>query len=130
MGEKQKKHSNIKMKWSLALGILIVTIGAISYAYYWAFVDIQRLPRGKVVAQQSSPDGTYTVKAHLSDAGTTTTYSIVGVLYFNKENRKSKSIYFQKDEDNASIVWIDNHTVIIDNKRLSVPKDIYDYRRK
>jgi flagellar basal body-associated protein FliL len=125
-----RAKKRIRKRWLVLLGIIVMLSCGFFYAYYWAFMDIQRLPRGKVVAEQMSPGGTYTVKAHLSDAGATTSFSILGVLYFNKEDRKPKTIYFQKDEEKASIIWRDDHTVIIDHVILKVPKETYDYRRK
>ncbi len=38
------------------LGLLVV---------YWAFFDMNRLPTGEYLTEDTSPDGTYTVKAIL-----------------------------------------------------------------
>lgn len=59
-GAKQKKIVKI---------ILIITflfVGFIGYGVYWAFFDMNRLPRGEYLTEETSPDGTYTLKAYLS----------------------------------------------------------------
>jgi len=46
-------------------------------------------------------------------------------LYANKINKKPKIIYFKYIEEKASIQWIDDSTVIINNVKLHLPNDKY-----
>ena len=100
----------------------------LGYIYYWAAYDLDRLPRGPIIAEETSPNKTYTIKAHTSDLGATTSFSVLAELYFNKEDRKPKVIYFQYKEREASIRWKDDSTVVINNVELHLPNEKYDYR--
>jgi len=40
-------------------------------------------------------------------------------------DKKPKIIYFKYKEENASIQWIDDSTVIINNVQLNLPNDKY-----
>ncbi|WP_234340151.1 DUF5412 family protein [Gorillibacterium timonense] len=126
--EKERKKVKRKILFSF-FGTIAFVICLILYGVYWAFFDLQRIPKGKLLTQQTSPAGTYTVKAYSSDAGATTSYSVVGELNYNKVNKKPKIIYFQNKEESATIIWKDDHTVIINNKELEVLTQVYDYRR-
>lgn len=110
------------------LYILIIFCSALGYGVYWLYFDLDRLPRGSLIEEQSSPKNTYTIKLYLSDAGATTSYSIIGELNYNKENKLPKVIYFQYRKQIAEINWIDDTTVIINGKKLNVLHDKYDYR--
>lgn len=106
--------------------ILIVTLlGILIYTF---FVSMDRLPKGDFLAEESSPDGKYTLKAYISDGGATTSYAIRGELIFNEKNGKTKNLYWNYREDIAKFSWVDNDTVIINNHTLNVPKEKYDFR--
>jgi len=51
-----------------------------------------RLPEGEYIAEATSPDGQYTLKAYMTNAGATTSYAVRGELNFNKDKRKPKNI--------------------------------------
>ncbi|SDI02863.1 DUF5412 family protein [Desulfosporosinus hippei] len=74
---------------------LILFTSILGYGVYWLFYDMDRLPKGTLIAEETSPDKTYTVKAYTSDAGATTSYSVIAELSFNKVSKKSKIIYLQ-----------------------------------
>lgn len=123
-GVKRKKI----VKISLIIGVLF--IGAIGYGIYWAFFDMNRLPTGEYLTEETSPDGTYTIKAYRNNGGATTSYSIRGELVFNQSNSKTKNIYWNYREDTAEIEWIDNDTVIINGHTLEVPNEKFDFRKQ
>ena len=123
-GTKRKKI----VKISLIISFLF--IGFIGYGIYWAFFDMNRLPTGEYLTEETSPDGTYTVRAYLNNGGATTSYSIRGELVFNKNNSKTKNIYWNYREDTAEIEWMDNNTVIINGHTLEVPNGKYDWRNQ
>lgn len=115
--------------WKKLLMIFLIIVGIIVYGVYWAFFDMGRLPEGEYITESTSPDGRYTVKAYITNGGATTSYAVRGELNFNQEKRKPKNIYWQYKEETASIKWLDNDTVDINNVELDVPNAVYDYRR-
>lgn len=122
--EKKKTHKKI-IKVFLIWGLLFA--GIIAYGVYWVFFDWNRF-KDELINQSTSPNGTYTVNAYLSNGGATVSYTVLGELVFNKENKRSKKIYWQYREENAKIEWIDDNTVIINNVQLKLPNETYDYR--
>lgn len=126
--ENKKKKRNKILKIFLVVGILF--IGIVGYGVYWAFFDMNRLPTGEYLTEESSPDGTYTVKAYLTNGGATTSYSIRGELVFNNRKGKAKNIYWNYREETANIEWIDNDTVVINGHTLNVPKEKFDFRNQ
>ncbi|WP_281274638.1 DUF5412 family protein [Lysinibacillus telephonicus] len=52
----------------------------------------------------------------------------MGELVLNKENKRTKKIYWRYREENATIEWLDDSTVIINNVQLELPHETYDYR--
>lgn len=83
------------------LVIILVIIAILSYGVYWAFFDMGRLPKGELVSEVQSPNGTYTIKGYLTNGGATTSYAIRGELHFNNINEKPKNIYWNYREDKA-----------------------------
>jgi hypothetical protein len=106
----------------------VLFLSLLAYAVYWLFYDLERIPRGELLAEATSPDGIYTVRVYRSDAGATTAFSTVGELIEN-QSQKKKTMYFQYRESKAEIVWLDGDTVVINGRTLDVPDDGYDYRR-
>ena len=101
-------------------------VGFIGYGVYWAFYDMDRLPPGEYLTEETSPDGTYTLKAYVS--GTSLSADAVrGELVFNN-NGKAKNIYWNYRESTAEINWLDEQTVIINGHTLDVPHGKYDWR--
>lgn len=117
----KKKARLVLLAWMLGIAAVM------SYGVYWVFYDWSRFKQ-ELIAESTSPDGTYTIDAYRSNGGATTGYAILGELIFNKENRKSKKIYWQYQEENAKIVWEDDNTVLINGIQLEIPYESYDYR--
>ena len=101
--------------------------GIIGYAIYWLFFDWSRFKQ-ELIAESTSPLGTYTVKAYVSDTGAKTSSTVFEELVFNHEKRKSKKIYWQYRESEAYIYWSDDDTVSINGVTLGLPDETYDYR--
>lgn len=123
--EFEKKRLYIK----LLNGLLIVGLAFFSllgYGVYWAFFDMNRLPTGDYLTEETSPNGNYTLKAYVTDGGATTSYSVRDELVFNEKDNKTKNIYWNYREDTANIFWTDNNTVIINGHTLDVPSDKFD----
>ncbi|GAA0182021.1 hypothetical protein SH2C18_44670 [Clostridium sediminicola] len=109
--------------------ILIIVLALLSYGVYWAFYHMGRLPKGEFITEVQSPDGKYTIKAYVSE-GTLSAPAVRAELNYNEKIKKSKNIYWNYREDHANIEWIDNVTVIINNHKLNVIQDIFDWRRE
>ncbi|WP_328587386.1 DUF5412 family protein, partial [Gottfriedia luciferensis] len=123
----EKEIKKTKKKMIIVISILLILIvSIIFYGINWMFFDIDRLHKGEFIGKTVSPNGEYTIKTYLSDAGATTSYHVLGTLFI--KNNKSKNIYWDKGTK-ANIVWIDNKTVLINGHKLFLPKDKYDYRR-
>ena len=122
--EQKKVYRKVLIVLSVWFLFIVSIIG---YGVYWLFFDWSRFKQ-ELIAESTSPDGTYTVNAYVSDGGATTSYTVLGVLVFNKENKKSKKIYWQYRENEADISWIDDDTVKINGVTLDVPNETYDYR--
>lgn len=127
--ENTKNWQNKRLKTIkiILLGSLVF-IGLIGYGIYWAFFDMNRLPKGDYLTEETSPNGVYTLKAYVNSGGATTSYTILGELVFNKRNSKTKNIYWNYRENTADINWIDNDTVVINGHTLNVPYDKFDFR--
>lgn len=91
----RKKDSKKKKINSILKGFIIAFLAVASvlgYGVYWAFFDMGRLPEGEYLAEETSPDGKYTLKAYVTNGGATTAYAVRGELVFNEKNKKSKNI--------------------------------------
>ncbi|RIW28687.1 hypothetical protein D3H55_21160 [Bacillus salacetis] len=114
------------VKSFLIVFLILFVIAA--YGIYWAFYDMNRLPKGDYLTEQISPDGKYTLKAYVTNGGATTSYSVRGELVFNAKNLKTENIYWNYREETATIVWTDNDTVVINGHTLDVPNQKFDFR--
>lgn len=107
--------------------ILLIFVGFIYYFFY----SMSRLPKGDYLNQYMSPNGAYTIKTYLCNGGATVDYAIRAELIKNyKKNNKPKNIYWDYKIDNATITWIGNDTVIINNHQINLPNGSYDWRKK
>lgn len=122
----RKKHS-----WIKSLFITFCVFAAIiGYGIYWTFFDMNRLPVGEYLTEETSPDGKYTLRAYITNGGATTSYTVRGELVFNEKDGKTKNIYWNYREDSADIVWLDYNTVEINGHSLDVPNDKFDFRNQ
>ncbi|MER2191271.1 MAG: DUF5412 domain-containing protein [Solibacillus sp.] len=122
-GAKRKKI----VKISLIISFLF--IGFVGYGIYWVFFDMNTLPTGEYLTEETSPDGTYTLKAYVSVTSLSSD-AVRGELVFNKQNGKTKNIYWNYRESTANIEWLDNKTVVINGYTLEVPNERFDFRNQ
>ncbi|WEG15087.1 DUF5412 domain-containing protein [Alkalihalophilus pseudofirmus] len=115
-------------KWFVIVSLLFIAL--VGYGVYWAFYDMNRLPIGEYLTEETSSDGKYILKAYVTNGGATTSHSIRGELVFNEGNKKTKNIYWNYREDNANITWTDNDTVVINGHTLDVPNEKFDFRNE
>ncbi|MZQ83014.1 hypothetical protein GQF01_12950 [Paenibacillus sp. 5J-6] len=125
----EKKAFSKKYTKQIVIGCLVI-IGIIIYVYYWAFINMGRLPRGEFLSEAISPDGKYTLRAYGTSGGATTSYAIRGELVLNVRDNKTKNIYWNIRENTANISWSDNDTVIINGHIIDVPNGKYDFRNQ
>ncbi|WP_244094257.1 DUF5412 domain-containing protein [Jeotgalibacillus salarius] len=107
---------------------MLLSIGGIVFLIYFFFYNIDRLPQGESLTEETSPDGTYTLKAYIINGGATTSYSVRGELVTN-DSGKTKNVYWQYRKETAEIKWQDEDTVVINGVELDVPEERYDYRK-
>ena len=123
------KNKLIKLFKVFIIGSLLI-VGLVGYGVYWAFFDMNRLPTGEYLTEETSPNGKYTLKAYVTNGGATTSYSVRGELVINDKDNKTKNIYWNYREESANISWTDNNTVIINGHTLDVTKEKFDFRRQ
>jgi len=116
------------IKRFIIIGLLFVAL--IGYGFYALFYDMNWLPTGEYLTEETSPNGKYTIKAYINNGGATTSFTIRGELVFNEKNNKTKNIYWNYREETANITWIDNNTVVINGRTLDVPNDKFDFRNQ
>ena len=121
------KGSKRKKIVKISLIIIIFFMGFIGYGVYWAFFEMSRLPTGEYLTEQTSPDGTYTLKAYVSSPSLSSD-AVRGELVFNERDGKTKNIYWNYRESTAKIEWVDNKTVVINGHTLDVPNGKFDFR--
>jgi Family of unknown function (DUF5412) len=106
----------------------LIVAAFVAYGVYWMFYDMSRLPQGEFLTEETSPDGTYTLKAYVTNGGATVSYAVRGELVFNGKGDKTKNIYWKYREETADITWKDDDTVVINGRTLDVPEDSFDFR--
>lgn len=99
----------------------------LTYGIYWAFFDIQHIKGHEILQEVPSPSGKNTVIVYLNNGGATTAYSILCSVKDSQTGRE-RNIYWQYRSNKASVQWIDDDTVTINNVELNVWEDSYDYR--
>lgn len=109
--------------------IVLVIITTLSYGIYWAFFDMDRLPKDKFISEVISPSGEYSIKAYVSETSLSAP-AVLGELNYISKRKKPKNIYWNYREDSADIKWIDNVTVIINGHKLNVLTDTFDFRNR
>jgi len=122
----KKRLRRILLKFFLSLGVVFAAL--IGYGIHWAFFDMDRLPTGEFLTEETSPDGKYTLKAYVTNGGATTSYAVRGELVFNEKRKEPQNIYWNYREEIAEITWKDNDTVVINGHTLDVPNDKFDFR--
>ncbi|XXM73023.1 DUF5412 domain-containing protein [Lysinibacillus sphaericus] len=125
---KREKRRVFKEVFTIFLIVGFITAGIFGYGVYWLFYDMGRLPEGEFLTEETSPDGTYTVRTYVANGGATVSYAVRGELIFNKKENKVKTIYWDYREESADITWKDDDTVVINGHMLDVPGDRFDFR--
>lgn len=105
----------------------VIVLFVFLFSVYYFFFDMSRLPEGDFISSSVSPNGEYRVDVYLFEGNATTDYGIRCAVV-DLKNQESRNIYWQYNEDNVQIQWIDHDTVDINGKILNVLTDTYDWR--
>ncbi|SME21209.1 hypothetical protein BACERE00185_03407 [Bacillus mobilis] len=111
--------------------ILFIIIVLISLGY-WKFFTLSGVSGGEQIQSIHSPDKTYTLHIYRHNGGATTSFAIRGELVANnKKFMNTKNIYWNYREEDATVQWLDDHTVMINKHKhkLHVETDTYDFRK-
>lgn len=103
---------------------LIIGIGII---FYYSFISMSNLPKGKLIYTTQCDSCGKTVNIYLVNSGATTDYSIRGEIVH--KNGHKRNIYWSYHESNATVSWISCDEVNINGHVLDVNKDRYDWRK-
>ena len=100
--------------------ILLIALFVVLFMFSGCFTH------DELIEKSTSPNGTYTVEAYLSNPGATGDYSIKAYLQY--EN--SKLLIYNKYHDyDADIKWLSDDVVVINGVTLDVSKgETYDWR--
>jgi hypothetical protein len=124
-----KKTKYILIGISSAFAFILFLVASGYILNYLCFESMSSLPKGEYLKQSTSPNGKYTIKTYLTNGGATTSYGIRGELIVNGKNNKPKNIYWDYKIDHASITWLDDDTVTINNHKIDLPDGVYDFRK-
>lgn len=114
----------------IILSLTIIIVGLLSCEVYWTFFDMSCLPKGTLISESESSNGSYNIEVYVSRSGMTADdFSILCELKYNKIIKEPKNIYWNHHESNANITWVDDNTATINGHKLNILKDTYDFRR-
>lgn len=110
--------------------LILIVISILIGLGYWKFGTLSGLSGGEKIDSINSPQKTYTLNIYRHNGGATTSYAIRGELISNKKKiMNKKNIYWNYREETANVKWLDDDTVIINNHKLNVKTDTYDFRK-
>ncbi len=89
--------------------------------------NMKNLPKGEFLNYVDSPDSEYTLKSYFIDGGSLSGDAI-RVELINNKTKEIKNIYYDYPKSNANMKWIDNETVEINDKKLNINKDTYNWK--
>lgn len=110
----------------LCCGIGVIAL--FSYAVYWAFFDMNSLPKGELIAEIASPNGEYTIKVYLINPALSTS-AVRGELNYNSVKKHPKNIYWDAKEVKTDVVWLNDQIVMFNGHELNILHDTFDWRR-
>lgn len=78
---------------SFLLAIVLLVSSILGYLVYILYFDLDRVPKNEFVLESASPSGEYSVQFYRNGGSATTNATIAGVLTFQNENKKPKTIF-------------------------------------
>lgn len=111
----------MKLKCSIFFILPIILI------LFFSRCGMDNLPKGDFIESSVSPNKNYTVNAYLFGGNATTDYAIRCEVVYNSSG-KTRNIYWNYHEDTVDMKWIDENTIDINNHRINVIDESYDFR--
>lgn len=126
----KKIVKGIKKKVIIVLvTILVFIVCTLLFLFYHFFYSMNALPQGQLIKTINSPNHLYEMNIYVTNGGATTDFSVRGEIEDLKTKRKW-NVYWNYHEENAIGYWINNSVVEINNHKLNIYKDKYDFRRE
>lgn len=89
---------------------------------------MNNLPTGELLSSHSSPENTYTLNIYLCSGNATTDCSIRGEIVYN-DGQNTKNVYWNYHEETATVEWISDDIVVINDIELDISKnETFDWR--
>ena len=115
------------------MGYFVLLIGTLLFGLFmiinYLFFNIDRVPKGELLADKLSPSGEYTVVTYVINAHSTVALAVRGEVISHKENDKKRNLYWAYRTEQGEIEWINKHVVSINGIELDVRTETYDYRK-
>lgn len=107
--------------------LVLVSLLSLLYYYLILFMGLFFPDCSKDILQSvESPNGEYTIKTYRKNCSATVDFHVIGELCH--KNNKCKKIYDCYHEEDSFVYWIDNENIFINNKKMNIYKDKYDWR--
>lgn len=126
MSNKQRTVLKVAGYFILLFGSLIFGIVLI---VNHLFFNIDRVPKGDLLAEEVSPTGAYTVLTYVSNGHSTVAPAVRGEVIYHNKNDNKRNLYWAYRIEAGEIEWINEHIVSINGMELDVRKDTYDFRK-
>ncbi|MDD4369854.1 MAG: DUF5412 family protein [Anaerostipes sp.] len=108
------------------IGIIVCISGYLVYHFMW---DTQSVPKGELQKIVQSPKGDYRANIY-SGTGDATVDSSVLVEIENNKTKETKNIFWEYHCDNVKVNWLSENTIKINEKKMNINKDVYDFRHQ
>lgn len=131
--QKRDRPLHRPLRRRVVLASLCVVLGAVLVAVwgYRHFTNLEDPPRGELIAERPSPDGSRLLRLSKIDDG-----GVVGDVFYRADVTEgaaagsARLIYYDAPEnfDASSYAWVDARTVRIDGRLIDVITGRYDFR--
>lgn len=121
----KRSHSKLML---VSLVALLLTMGSLIVGFLFPRKDLDHLPVGEKLGAFESPDRHYVLTTYVC-AGDLSDFAVRAAVS-SPGNWLScpKNIYWEYHSRNATVKWLDQKTVQINDKILNVERDHYDFR--
>lgn len=107
--------------------IIIILVSIVLIAVSCFLFRMSILPKGECKEKVDSPDKQYTLYGYWINGGSLSADAL-RVEVKNNTTGITKNIYWGYPENSIQMRWIDNENVSINDKKLNIYKDKYDWR--
>ncbi|MFS0864389.1 DUF5412 family protein [Fredinandcohnia sp. 179-A 10B2 NHS] len=115
----------IKIK-AILLFLLVASLVKVKLVYYPSLSSVSLTGHQKVY-EITSPDHKYKLNVYLyGGVLVKSDYSYIGELEEVTTSKKKNVLWFKPDL--GEVRWIDHNTLLVDDKKINVEKNTYDFR--